>query len=123
MIFSAKRDGQLEIANMRLQKTYRSVERELFILLIVTTSDLAETRDATNDALRDYGCTCMPAVLFILLRARREVVLGSDGRLRRSICKGQQRMCNAAHMMRVYRPVVAAVKAVWMTGKDEELRC
>lgn len=123
MIFSSKRDGQLEIANMRLQRTYRSVERELFILLIVTTSDLAETRDATNDALRDYGCTWMPPVLFILLRARREVVLGWDGRLRRSIWNGQQGMCYAAHMTRVYRPVVAAVKAVWMTGKDEDLRC
>ena len=101
MISSSKKDGQLEIENMRLQRTYRSVERELFILLIVTTSEVAETRDAENDALRDYGCTWMPPVLFILLRARREVVLGSDGRLRRSIWKGQQRMCNAAPMMRI----------------------
>ena len=49
--------------------------------------------------------------------------LGSDGRPRRSICKGQQRVCNAARTMRIYRPVVAAVKAVWMTAKDEDLGC
>ncbi len=94
MIFSSKRDGRLEIVNMRLQRIYRSVERELFILLIVTTSDLAETHDAENDALRDYGCTWMPPVLFILLRARRGPGLGrasAEVNLERSAADVQRR--------------------------------
>lgn len=71
MIFSSKRDGQLEIVNLLLQRTHRSVEREFFILLMITTSDLTEARDAENHALPDYRSTWTPAVSFILLRERR----------------------------------------------------
>ncbi len=100
MIFSSESNGRLDIVNLLLQRTNRFVVREFFILLMITNGELAGA-SAENHALPDYGCTWTPAVSFILLRARREVVLDSDGRLRRSICKGQQRMCHAARTMRV----------------------
>jgi len=99
VILSSESNGRLDIVNLLLQRTNRFVVREFFILLMITNGELAGA-SVENHALLDCGCTWTPSVSFILLRGSRRLSwLGQASR--RSICKGQQRMCNAARAMRV----------------------